>query len=333
MKILAIESSCDETAVAVVEDGRQVICEKVASQIDIHREYGGVVPEIASRQHVETISELIDSTLEKGGLSFSDIDVVAATRGPGLVGALLVGLTAGKTLAYALDLPFVGANHMQGHICANYLAHPELEPPFLGLVVSGGHTYLLHVKDYTNYDILGQTLDDAAGEVFDKIARALGLPYPGGPHIDALAKTGDPKAMELPRVMLGKGSYDFSFSGLKTAVLNGLNQAAQKGQKIDTEDVAASFQQAVLDVLIEKTISAAKELNLDTIAMSGGVSANEGLRLQLGERAKKEGLRLFYPPRALCTDNAAMIGSAAYYQYLYDKENLSDIGVDPNLGL
>lgn len=331
MKILAIESSCDETAVALVKDGRHILAEQVASQIAVHKTYGGVVPEIASRLHVETISALIDETLAQGQWTWQDVDAVAATRGPGLVGALLVGLTAGKTLAYALDKPFIPANHMEGHIAANYLAHPQLEPPFLSLVVSGGHTYLLEVKSYGAYAILGQTYDDAAGEAFDKVARVMGLPYPGGPQIDRLSVEGNATAVDLPRVMLEKGSLDFSFSGLKTAALNAWNHASQKNTPIPVEDMAASFQQAILDVLVDKTMMAAEKTKRRVITLSGGVSANEGLRRAMQKACDERGYTLYYPPRALCTDNAAMIGSAAYYQYRYG--SIEDDGVDPNLGL
>ncbi len=333
MNVLAIETSCDETAAAIVKDGREVLAEIVASQIPIHEVYGGVVPEIASRKHVETISPLIDELFQNSGMGWDDVDVIAATRGPGLVGALLVGLTAGKTYAYALDKPFKGVNHIEGHICANYVSHPELEPPFVGLVVSGGHTYLLDVKDYVTYEVIGQTRDDAAGEVFDKVGRSLGLPYPGGPHIDAKAKEGNAEAIAFPRVMLEKNSYDFSFSGLKTAVLNELNKRNQKGEDIVVEDVAASFQQAVIDVLVEKTFRLVKELNYDKVALSGGVAANSGLREALEERGRQELVEIFYPPGNMCTDNAAMIASAAYFHYKDEPESDFDVGVDPNLGI
>lgn len=331
MITLGIESSCDETSVAVVRDGREVLSNEISSQIDIHRRFGGVVPEIASRRHVESISPVIDIAMETAEVSWNDIDLIAATRGPGLIGALLVGLTAGRAAALATGLPFVGVNHIKGHICANYITHPDLEPPFVGLIVSGGHSYLIYVKDYVDFDLYGRTRDDAAGEAFDKVARAMDIGYPGGPIIDKLAKEGEPN-YDLPRVWLEKDSYDFSFSGLKTAVLNELNHHRQKGEEIVIEDMARSFQDAVVEVLVEKTFKLAKTLNEDTIVLAGGVSANSELRRQMELRGAKEGIKIFYPNPILCTDNAAMIASAGYFHYVQNGSN-SGLYADPNLGL
>lgn len=330
MKTLAIESSCDETSVAILEDGRKVLANIVASQIDIHKKYGGVVPEIASRQHVEAINTVIKEAFDKAELNFKDIDLVSATRGPGLIGALLVGLSAGKAMALALNKPFLGVNHIMGHVCANYISHKNLTPPFIGLIISGGHTYLINVKNFVDFELIGTTIDDAAGEAFDKVARAMDLPYPGGPVIDELAKTGKDN-LSFPRVMINDG-YNFSFSGLKTAVINYLHNKDQKNEKIIKEDVAKSFQEAVVDVLLEKTFKLQKEKGLDTIVLSGGVSANSRVREAFEERGKKEGVKIFYPSKDLCTDNAAMIGSCAYY--LYNSKTYDGITfADPNLGL
>lgn len=323
MYTLAIETSCDETSCAILKDGREVLSNIISSQIDIHKKFGGVVPEIASRKHVEIINQVIQEALDESKLTFKDIDLIAATQGPGLVGALLVGLSTAKALAYGLEIPLVGVNHMKGHVCANYIDHKNLEPPFICLVVSGGHTYLIEVKGYVDYEVIGRTRDDAAGEAFDKVARTLGLPYPGGPEIDRLAKIGNKDAIDFPRAKLN--DYDFSFSGLKTAVLNYLNSQKQKGNEIVIEDVAASFQEAVIDVLVEKSLRLVREKNMDKIVLAGGVSANEGLRKLMIERASKEAVDVFYPSRKLCTDNAAMIGSAGYYQYL--KTGESDLGI------
>lgn len=332
MNILAIESSCDETAAAVLKDGREVLSNVISTQIDTHKKFGGVVPEIASRQHLEAICAVVEQALEEANMKFEDLDLIGATRGPGLIGALLVGLSYGKGLAYSLDLPFVGVNHMQGHICANYIAHTELEPPFVSLVVSGGHTYLIHVIDYIDYEIIGRTRDDAVGEAFDKVARTIGLGYPGGPKIDALAKTGEAN-IEFPRVMLENDSYDFSFSGLKTAVLNYVNSERQAGRELVVEDIATSFQTAVLDVLVTKTLKLTRELKLDKIVISGGVAANDGLRERLTREAGEEGIEVYYPPKILCTDNAAMIGSAAYYDFIKNGKDSLNIKANPNLGL
>lgn len=330
---LAIETSCDETSVAVIKNGREILSNIIASQIDIHKKFGGVVPEIASRKHIESINNIIQEALNKAEVGFEDIDLVGVTRGPGLVGALLVGISSAKALAYGLDKPLVGVNHIEGHICANYLTHPSLEPPFTCLIVSGGHSYLVQVNGYTDYELIGRTRDDAAGEAFDKVARALGIAYPGGPIIDQLAEKGKPDAIDFPRVFLENKSYDFSFSGLKTSVLNYLNGEKQKGREIIVEDVAASFQQAVIDVLVDKTFRLAREKGSKKVVLAGGVAANKGLRKLMEERGKKEGIEIFYPSKILCTDNAAMIGSAAYYNYIDGKE--SDLGftVEPNLGL
>ena len=330
MLTLGVESSCDETSVAVVRDGREILSNMISSQIEIHRLFGGVVPEIASRKHVSAILPMLDLALEEAGITMDDVDLICATRGPGLIGALLVGLTAARGLALANHKPFVGVNHIRGHICANYLTHRELEPPFVGLIVSGGHSYLIHVTDYVEFTLYGKTRDDAAGEAFDKVARAMGIGYPGGPVIDKLAKEGK-ETYELPRVMLEPDSYDFSFSGLKTAVLNELNQAKQKGEAIRVADMAASFQAAVIDVLVEKSFRLAKELGEKTIVLAGGVSANSALRAAMESRGEREGVAIYYPDPVLCTDNAAMIASVGYYSYLKGEEG--EVYADPNLGL
>lgn len=333
MLTLAIETSCDETSVAVIKDGREVLSNIISSQIDIHRKFGGVVPEIASRKHIESINPIIQEAMDKANIGFKDIDLIGVTQGPGLVGALLIGISTAKSLAYGLDIPIIGVNHIEGHVCANYIEHKDLEPPFTCLIVSGGHTYLVQANSYTDYELIGRTRDDAAGEAFDKVARALGLPYPGGPVIDKLSTTGNKEAIEFPRVMLEPKSYDFSFSGLKTAVLNYLNQREQKGEEIVIEDVAASFQQAVLDVLVDKSFRLAKERKSKKIVIAGGVAANQGLRTMMEERGKKEGIEIFYPSRILCTDNAAMIGAAAYFNYKEGKKSDLHLNVIPNLDL
>lgn len=314
--ILGIESSCDETAAAVVKNGREVLSNIINTQIDLHKRYGGVVPEIASRKHIETIDAVIDEALEQAGISFSDIDAIAVTYGPGLVGALLVGVSTAKALSYALGKPLVPVHHIKGHIMANFIAHPDLKPPFVCLVASGGHSHIVSVDDYTSFRILGRTRDDAAGEAFDKIARVLGLGYPGGPLIDTLAREGNPQAVQFPRVTMPEGSLDFSFSGVKTSVINYLHQREQKGEAYEKADIAASFQQAVVDVLCDHTIKAANEQGSTMIALAGGVASNSALRLQMTEEGKKHGIRVVYPPPVLCTDNAAMIACAGYYAYL-----------------
>lgn len=331
MKVLAVESSCDETSVAVVKDGREVYSNVIASQIDTHKKFGGVVPEIASRQHVEAINTVLKEGLDQAGVKLDDIDIIAATKGPGLIGALLVGLSAGKALALATGKPFVGVNHIVGHVCANYISFKDLEPPFIGLIISGGHTYLIEVKDYVDFTLHGRTVDDAVGEAFDKVARSLGLAYPGGPLIDALAKKGK-ETIEFPRVMIKEDNYNFSFSGLKTAVLNYLNSTRLRGEEIVTEDVCKSFQEAVVDVLLEKSFRLAREKDMDKIVLCGGVSANSRIREAFEERGREENIKIFYPELKLCTDNAAMIASAAYYEYMagkVDEENFAN----PNLGL
>lgn len=330
MITLGIESSCDETSVAVVKDGREILSNIISSQIDIHRLFGGVVPEIASRKHVSAILPVIDLALEEAKITLDDVDIIAATRGPGLIGALLVGLTAGRGLALATGKPFIGVNHIRGHVCANYLTHPDLEPPFVGLIVSGGHSYLIHVEDYIDFTLYGKTRDDAAGEAFDKVARAMDIGYPGGPVIDKLAKEGE-ETYDLPRVMLERDSYDFSFSGLKTAVLNELNNAKQKGEEIRVADMATSFQNAVVDVLTEKTYRLAHELGEKKIVLAGGVSANSGLRAAMEKRGAEEGIEVYYPNPILCTDNGAMIASVGYYSYMKGEDE--SVFADPNLGL
>ncbi len=331
MLTLAIESSCDETSCGVIKDGREVLSNIISSQIDIHRRFGGVVPEIASRKHVESINLIIQEALDEAKVGFNDIDFISVTQGPGLVGALLVGLSAAKSIAYGLNIPLVGVNHIEGHVCANYIEHKDLKPPFVCLIVSGGHTYLIDVEDYNSYTLYGRTRDDAAGEAFDKVARAMGLPYPGGPFIDSLASKGNKEKIEFPRVFLDDKTYDFSFSGLKTAVLNYLNGAKQRGEEIVLEDVAAGFQQAVLDVLVEKSFRLSRELGRDKIVIAGGVAANKGLREMMETRGIKNNIGIFYPSPRLCTDNAAMIGSAGYYNYINGKTSPLDLKVMPNL--
>lgn len=316
VKILGIETSCDETSAAVVIDGRNVLSNIISSQIDLHSEYGGVVPEIASRRHVELILPVIDSALDKAGTDLNDIDGIAVTHGPGLVGALLVGVSAAKAIAAALNKPLISVHHIEGHIAANYIAHTDLEPPFVCLVVSGGHSHIVLVKDYLSFEILGRTRDDAAGEAFDKIARVLGLGYPGGPAIDKWAKDGDPRAVHFPRVKFQDNPYDFSFSGLKTAVINHINHLNQKGEDIPVADICASFQQAVIDVLVDYTISAAKEHKIEKICLAGGVASNSLLRETMSQKANENGMISLYPPPVLCTDNAAMIAASGYFSFL-----------------
>ncbi|MGL5677240.1 MAG: tRNA (adenosine(37)-N6)-threonylcarbamoyltransferase complex transferase subunit TsaD [Cellulosilyticaceae bacterium] len=332
IKILAIESSCDETAAAVVENGRNVLSNVIATQIDLHTQYGGVVPEIASRMHVEKMNLVIKEALEKANLKLEEIDAIGVTYGPGLVGALLVGVVAAKALAFSKNIPLVGVHHIEGHIAANYIQAPELEPPFLCLVVSGGHTHLVHVKDYSEYEIIGKTRDDAAGEAYDKVARAIGLPYPGGPKIDALSKEGNKNAIKFPKAMLTDG-YDFSFSGVKSAVLNYVNSAKMKDEPLCVPDIAASFQHSVVDVLVTKTMLLAEEKKITKIALAGGVAANSGLREAMDEACHKRGYELYYPELKLCTDNAAMIGAAAYYEYLSGRRADMTLNAVPNLPL
>lgn len=331
--VLGIETSCDETSAAVVNNGREILSNVISSQIELHRKFGGVVPEIASRKHIENINAVIQEALDKASVTFKDIDVIGVTYGPGLVGALLVGLSTAKALAYALEKPLVGVHHIEGHIAANYLEHQQLEPPFVCLVASGGHSHIVYVKDYHTFDILGQTRDDAAGEAFDKIARVIGLGYPGGPLVDQLAKEGNKEAVQFPRVSFQDGSFDFSFSGVKTAVLNHVNKLEQKGEAYNKADIAASFQQAVVDVLVDKTVAAAMQVGVKTIALAGGVAANSALRNLLTQKAKENDLQLYYPSPILCTDNAAMIACAAYYRYLDGRTAGLDLNAVPSLCL
>ncbi len=331
-RILAIETSCDETAAAVVRDGREVLSDVVASQVDTHALYGGVVPEIASRQHIETVDAVIDQALERAGATLAGMDAVAVTYGPGLVGALLVGVSAAKALAYGAGLPLIPVNHIEGHICANYLAYPSLEPPFVCLVASGGHSHLLLVQGYGDYALLGQTQDDAAGEAFDKAARVLGLPYPGGPALDALARTGNPNALPLPRPKLD-GRFDFSFSGLKTALINAVHKLHQTGKEIPAADIAASFQRAVVDELVAKAMLAVKETGATAVAVAGGVAANSALRETLRAAAARRGIPCYIPPKAHCTDNAAMIGSAAFFRLMRGEISDLSLNADPSARL
>ncbi len=331
--ILAIESSCDETAAAVVKNGREVLSNIIASQIDLHTVYGGVVPEIVSRKHIEKINQVITEALDESGMALADMTAVAVTYGPGLVGSLLVGVSEAKAIAYAAKKPLVGINHIEGHVAANFIEHPDLHPPFVCLIVSGGHTNLVIVKDYNEFEIIGRAVDDAAGEAFDKVARAVGLGYPGGPKIDKTAKDGDPHAIEFPRAKVEGSPYDFSFSGMKSAVLNYLNRAKMLGEEINVPDVCASFQEAVVDVLVTRTIAAAKEYGYDTAAIAGGVASNSCLRARMREACEKEGLNLCYPSPILCTDNAAMIGAAAYFEYLGGTRSGWDLNAVPNLKL
>lgn len=316
MKILAIETSCDETSAAVVVNGRQIDSSVIYSQIPIHVLYGGVVPEIASRNHLDKIAQVVDQALSEAATSFAELDAIAVTYGPGLVGALLVGLNYAKGLSYALNIPLIPVNHIEGHISASLIEHPELKPPFLCLVVSGGHSHLVVVHDYTQFTVIGQTRDDAIGEAYDKVARTLGLPYPGGPHIDKLAKRGDGKAIHFTRTYLEKDTYDFSFSGIKSGVLNYLNQQKLKGLPVIPADVAASFQEAVLEVLVAKSMVALDDLKLPALVIAGGVAANSRLRALFEEAILKRPAKVYYPSPILCTDNAAMIGTSAYFTYM-----------------
>ncbi len=331
--ILAIESSCDETAAAVVKNGREVLSNVIYSQIALHTEYGGVVPEIASRKHIEKINQVIEKALSDADRELSQIDAIAVTYGPGLVGALLVGVSAAKAISFASGLPLIGVHHIEGHISANYIENKELEPPFLCLVVSGGHSHLVVVKDYGEYEIIGRTRDDAAGEAFDKVARAIGLGYPGGPKIDKVSKDGNPDAIHFPRARVGDAEYDFSFSGLKSAVLNYLNSCQMKGEEVVTADVAASFQKAVIDVLVEHSMDALVKLGYKKFAIAGGVASNSSLRKAFEERCAREGIAFYHPSPVYCTDNAAMIGTAAYYEYQNGVRHGFDLNAMPNLKL
>lgn len=329
--ILAIESSCDETSIAVMADGRTVLSNVISSQIEIHKAYGGVVPEIASRHHLDNINTVLDQALEQADVCIGEVDAVGVTYGPGLVGALLIGLATAKAVSLACDIPLIGVNHMHGHISANYIEYPELEPPFIALIVSGGHTNIVNVTNYNRCEVLGSTRDDAAGEAFDKVARVLGLGYPGGPKIDRIAKKGDPSAVEFKRVYLGKDSLEFSFSGIKTAVLNYVHNEEQKGNEISVPDVAAGFQQAVLDVIVDKAMYAVSKYKRDSLVVAGGVASNSRLREMLQHRCDKEGVKLYIPRPVLCTDNGAMIGCAAYYRYMAGETD--DLSLDAAAGL
>lgn len=331
--ILAIESSCDETAAAVVRNGRDVLSNVISSQIALHTLYGGVVPEIASRKHIEKINQVIEQALQEAGVTLQDITAIAVTYGPGLVGALLVGVSAAKAISFATGIPLVGVHHISGHISANYIEHKELEPPFVCLVASGGHSHLVIVRDYGVYEIIGRTRDDAAGEAFDKVARAIGLGYPGGPKIDKLAREGNPDAIVFPRAKVAENEYDFSFSGLKSAVLNYLNGCQMKGEEVCQADVAASFQKAVVDVLVEHSLHAVKAFGYDKFAIAGGVASNSALRGAFETECRKRGIAFYHPSPILCTDNAAMIGAAGYYEYLKGVRHGYDLNAVPNLQL
>lgn len=331
--ILAIESSCDETSAAIVKNGREILSNIISSQIEIHKKYGGVVPEIASRKHIEAIDFVIDQALKEAGITLDNIDAVAVTYGPGLVGALLVGLSEAKALAFALGKPLIGVHHIEGHIAANYIQNRQWKPPFVCLVVSGGHTHLVDVKDYSSFDVIGRTRDDAAGEAFDKVARTLGLTYPGGPAIEKLARDGNANAIPFPRIMLENGCYDFSFSGLKSAVLNYVNKCNMKNETYNPADVAASFQKAVTDVLTTKCVDLCRERNIKKAALAGGVSANGFLRTEMSEACRQNGIELCIPDSVLCTDNAAMIGSAAYFELIAGRTAKLSLNAYPNLKL
>jgi N6-L-threonylcarbamoyladenine synthase len=333
IKILGIESSCDETAASIVVNGREVLSNVISSQIEIHKKFGGVVPEVASRKHVEVINAVVEEALEKAGVSFQDIDAIAVTYGPGLVGALLVGLQYAKGLAYALKKPLIGVNHIEGHISANFIEHKELEPPFVCLVVSGGHTFIVYMEDYGKFEVIGQTRDDAAGEAYDKIARALGLGYPGGPKIDKLSKEGNPDAIKFPRANFHDDSLDFSFSGLKSAVLNYLNKMEMTGTEINKADVAASFQKAVVEVLTDNVIKTCKRRGVNKIAIAGGVASNSALRANLIKEGSKIDVEVLFPAPILCTDNAAMIAAAGYFEYKRGITASLNLNAVPNLKL
>jgi N6-L-threonylcarbamoyladenine synthase len=331
--ILAIESSCDETAAAVVRNGREVKSNIISSQIDLHTLYGGVVPEIASRKHIEKINQVIEAALAEAKVPLEEIDAIGVTYGPGLVGALLVGVAEAKAIAYAAKKPLIGVHHIEGHIAANFIEHPELKPPFFSLVVSGGHTHLVRVRDYGKFDIIGRTRDDAAGEAFDKVARAIGLGYPGGPKIDKVSKEGDPEAIAFPRAHVADAPYDFSFSGMKSAVLNYINGCRMKGEEFSQADVAASFQKAVTDVLVDNAMHAVEEYHIDKFAIAGGVASNSALRASMKEACERRGVKFYYPSPVYCTDNAAMIGAAAYYEYINGTRHGWDLNAVPNLKL
>lgn len=331
--ILAIESSCDETAASVVRNGREVLSNVISSQIELHKLYGGVVPEIASRKHIEKINQVIEEALKDADMTLDDVDAIGVTYGPGLVGALLVGVAQAKAIAYAKQIPLIGVHHIEGHISANFIEHPELEPPFICLVVSGGHTHLVCVRDYGTYEIIGRTRDDAAGEAFDKVARAIGLGYPGGPKIDKLSKEGNDQAIVFPKAHIADAPYDFSFSGVKSSVLNYINGCKMKGEHYNQADIAASFQKAVTDVLVENAMRAVDEYGLKKFAIAGGVASNSTLRAAMKSACEKKGISFFYPSPIFCTDNAAMIGAAAYYEYLNGTRHGWDLNAVPNLKL
>ena len=331
MKILGIESSCDETAAAVVENGTAILSSSVNSQIQEHQKFGGVVPEIASRRHTENIIPVVQDALDQVGLSLEEIDGIAVTTAPGLIGALLVGVNFAKGLSLATGKPLIPVHHIRGHIAANYLAHPELKPPYLCLVVSGGHSHLTEVLDYTKFHVIGRTRDDAAGEAFDKAARAMGFPYPGGVILDRAAPKGNPAAYRLPRPKVDGSPYDFSFSGLKTAVVNLVHNAAQKGEALPVQDLAASFQHTVAEILTGHLLMAARDYHYQTVAIAGGVSANSGLRTMLSQRCEREGIRLYFPPLSLCGDNAAMIASQGYFEYQAGVRAGMDLNASPSM--
>ncbi len=331
--ILAIESSCDETAASVVKNGREVLSNIISSQIDLHTIYGGVVPEIASRKHIENINPVIEEALKTANVTLNDINAIAVTYGPGLVGALLVGVSAAKAISFATKIPLIGVHHIEGHISANYIENKELEPPFICLVVSGGHSHLVKVVDYGEYEILGKTRDDAAGEAFDKVARAIGLGYPGGPKIDKVSKLGNPEAIVFPRAKVNDSVYDFSFSGLKSAVLNYLNSLEMKGESYVQEDVAASFQKAVVDVLVDHSMKAIRESGMKKFALAGGVASNSALRAAMEKACAEAGVEFYRPSPILCTDNAAMIGAAGYYEYIKGNRSGYDLNAVPALKL
>ena len=331
--ILAIESSCDETAAAVVKNGREICSNIIYSQIALHTEYGGVVPEIASRKHIEKINQVIEQALSEAHMELKEMDAIAVTYGPGLVGALLVGVSAAKAISFASGIPLIGVHHIEGHISANYIENKDLEPPFVCLVVSGGHSHLVLVKGYGEYEILGRTRDDAAGEAFDKVARAIGLGYPGGPKIDKISKEGNPDAIHFPRAKVAEAEYDFSFSGLKSAVLNYLNSCEMKGETINRADVAASFQKAVIDVLVEHSMHAVKSYGFTKFAIAGGVASNSSLRAAFEKACEKENVEFYHPSPIFCTDNAAMIGTAGYYEYRKGTRHGFDLNAVPNLKL
>lgn len=333
MKVLGIETSCDETAVAVVEDGREVLSNVISSQVDLHARFGGVVPEVAARAHVEALNPILDRSLSDAGVDFADLDGVAVTIGPGLVGALLVGIAAAKSIALAIQKPFIGVNHLEGHVYANFLEHGPPEPPYVSLIVSGGHTMVVHMKDLHSYEVLGQTLDDAAGEAFDKVARFLGLGFPGGPALDRLARDGDPDAIRFPRAMANSDDFDFSMSGLKTAVMRYVKEERAAGREPDPADLAAGFQEAIVDVQVQKTVRAAREREVSTVLLGGGVVANSRLRERILEEGEKAGLRVLFPSMPLCTDNGAMIACAGFFRLEAGERTPLDAEADPGLPL